>query len=268
MWIYITWGMFLPLLALVVYKIFKHSINIYKLNKYLTLEDVIIDQDNYTKLELNPIKVDYRIPRTQKPFFVFDCPNIRMGQKTRKYTGHTKSGIRLPLLNLSFQNREFHDIHEYKDWGVAKVTMTNKLTRIICPDDKPLRREVNHCDVEEIKFTDDDRTIHISTKRSAWPIRIQFNNHEEAIKYLNAYWTLLLSYKDNRSSTDLRRDKERNLTKLRVDELKDIFVEVYPDTSMQGYRKKDFIKLFLDNPCIDEDGFITKENGNEQKDKK
>lgn len=193
MWIYVTWAIFIPITILLIYLVYKQAKLVIKTYKYVNYV-VDIDQDNFEPQELIAIKPDYRIPRGQVLHFAFDAPNLRMGRKTRKYTGTTKSGIRLPLMNLSLQNRQFTDVHEYADWGITKISMTNKLIRVVCQDDRPLKREINLIDVEEIRFAEDNKTIHISSRKWAWPFRISFKNNKEATIFINAFWTLLFTY--------------------------------------------------------------------------
>ncbi len=267
MWIYVSWAMILPITIILIYKIYKHSIIIHKNTKYINMDEVVVDWENYTKLELEQVKPDYRIPRGQVAHFAFDIPNLRMGSKTRKYTGNTKSGIKFPLMNLSFQNREFHDIHEYKDWGTAKVTLTNKLTRVICQDDKPLRREVNHIDVEEIRFVEDNRTVHISTKKSTWPLRLQFKDHEDALQYLNAFWTLLFEYTSASPKVGVLVDKEKVLKSLTVYDLRSLAESIFEPEEIFGLKKNELVKLLNESKKIDDNGYLVKGVNDEQSNK-
>ncbi len=199
MWIYVTWIIFVPtiiILTLYTTKEFIIIVGEYKLSKANK-----IDNENYNKLKLIEQKPDYRIPRGQTAYFVFDVPNMKMGQKQRKYTGSTKSNIKLPFMRLSLQNREFFDTHQYSDWGPVKVTLTNKLIRVVAQQDSPIKREFNIIDIEEIKLAEDNKTVHFSTRRSAWPLRLQFKNKVQAENFQNAFWTLLYEFSRVSKST-------------------------------------------------------------------
>ncbi len=211
MCVYISWAIFVPITILIVYKIYTTSQSIYRAVKYLNAE-IEIDGDNFEMLELEKLKPDYRIARGQCVHFTFDAPNLKMGRKTRKYTGNTKSGIKLPFMNLSLQNRQFADVYEYAPWGMVKVTMTNKKIRIIGKDEIPLRREYDIINVEEIFFIEDDKTVHFSTKKNAWPMRISFKTHEEARRFVNAFWTLLTTYTGVKLKPAAKKNKAKKTT--------------------------------------------------------
>ncbi len=164
-------------------------IDIYKLSKA-----EIINFNNFKKLDLIEVEPDYRIPRGQKAYFIFEAKNLKIAQKQRKYTGTTKSNIHLPFMKLSLQNREFYDINSYTSWGICKITITNKLIRIISQSDKPAKREINLIDIEEVKLVDNYKTVYLSSRKKLWPIKIKFYSKDDANKFQNAIWSSFYSF--------------------------------------------------------------------------
>ncbi len=212
MWVYISWLILVPLLAVLIYKTYKQFILVYKAYIFEKKTN-FIDQHNYNKLDLNEVKPNYRIPRGQTAFFVFHATNLKKGEKQRKYTGNNKSGIKLPFMNLSLQDKTFYDTNSFSNWGETTITMTNKLVRVVCTGDKPFKKEVKLSDVDEISFVEDNKTVNLSTKSYSWPMRLKFKTKEEANKFQNAFWTLFHTY-SRASKSKTKKKQENEVTQL------------------------------------------------------
>lgn len=199
MGIYIAYGTLIPLTVVLLYLIYKYIVDIrheYLLKKNVEKKHLKIDHKNFTKLSLDEIvEADYRMPKGQWAHFIFDLPYLYEGAKARKYVGNTLSNIRLPFVSLSMQNREFRDESDFYNKGPAIVTFTNKILRVQThKSDQSLRREFKWANIEQVKFVTDDKTIQVSMTRNAWPLRFTLNSHEEAIKFINAIWTMVDKY--------------------------------------------------------------------------
>lgn len=198
MGIYIAYGTLVPLTVILLYLIVKYSIAIrheYLLQRNVEDRNLNITHRDFTKLDLEVVEADYRMPRGQWAHFIYTIPNLSEGQKTRKYVGNTVSGIKLPFMSLSMQNREFKDESDFAKRGPVKITMTNKILRVQSyKSDQSLLRDWKWADIIQAQFVTDDKTIQVTTNRNAWPLRFTFNNHEEAIEFVNAIWTLVDNY--------------------------------------------------------------------------
>lgn len=252
MGIYIAYGSLIPLIVILTYLIFKEINNIQhhrSLKRNVENKNINITHKDFTKLDLKIVEADYRLPKGQWAHFTYDLPLIKEGVKNRKYTGNTISGIRLPFMSLSIQNKEFRDENEFINKGPAKITLTNKLLRVQSHmSDNSLRRNWKLSSIEQVKFVTDDKTIQVSTNVNAWPLRLTFVSHEQAIEFINAIWTLIDKYtsiklqESGKGPEDKYESKLKALTK---NELMNIALEKYDKDSLKGYLKKDLINLLL-----------------------
>ncbi|NQX83480.1 MAG: hypothetical protein HRS50_02115 [Mycoplasmataceae bacterium] len=182
----------IPLLTILIYFTiiqFKIVISQQKYKKAL-----IISPDKFNVLTLNEVGTDYRVPRGQIPFFTYDVSNMEIGQKERKYIGNTKSGIKLPFMNLSLQNKTFIEGSTYEPWGITRVTITNRLIRLVANGDTPIKREIRIPDIDQIKLINSDKRVQITSRGWAWPIRLTFNSKQQAEEFQNACWTIFFEY--------------------------------------------------------------------------
>ena len=173
-----------PLLIILIfftYKEYKVILGIKQLRKSKN-----INIDHYEHLSLKEVPVDYRIVRGQKAFLVLELNNTYKAQAQRMYTGHTKGGIRLPFFTLSTQKKRFYQQGEFISHGPSKLTVTNRLIRI---QGTPFRWTYNLKDIEQLKFIDNNKTLQLSTMRSAWPVKMVFSTKDEAELFLNTVWT-------------------------------------------------------------------------------
>lgn len=204
MWVYISWVALIPILVIFVF------LTIKEIRVYIGLKNLkkvqFITPKKFTKIELKEIDVNYRLPVGQKPFFEFVVPKLEVAQKQRMYTGNTKSGIKLPFMSLSLQNRKFYDTNNFHSWGNARITLTNKLIRIIGLEEHAIKREINLTNLEEIKFVDNEKTIQLNARTSSWPLKIKFSTKEEAIEFQNAIWSIILVY-NPRILTEYKNEK-------------------------------------------------------------
>ncbi len=165
-------------------------------NKMVLTREAVVSHRDFERLDIEEIlEPDYRIPRGQWLHFRFKVVNLSEAQKVRKYTGTNTSGLKIPLVDLSFQNKEFHDTTNFANRGPAVVNLTNAILRVETDDsDQSLLRTWNWSSIERVKFVSDNRTIQVTTNRNAWPLRFQFEDHETALKFANAIWTLVDEY--------------------------------------------------------------------------
>lgn len=198
MGIWIGVGSLLTLSLFIVIYIVGYTIELKKArlhNKYILNRHVTVSHRDFTKLPLDHVEADYRLPRGQWAHFVFECKALYEGEKKRKYVGNTLSGIKLPFVDVSIQNKEFKDTSDFGNRGPVVATLTNRLLRVQTHNsNQSLKRTWNWSSIEQVKFVSDDRTIQVSTNRNAWPMRFEFESHSEALKFANAIWTLVDEY--------------------------------------------------------------------------
>lgn len=190
--ILISWAALIPLLFILIYFTAKKLLIVIGI---IGLErQIIVTPNNYNDLYLKEVGTDYRVPRGQVPYFTYEISNMEIGQKERKYVGSTKSGIRLPFMKLSLQNKTFIEGSTYESWGETKVTITNRIIRLVSHGDTPIKREIKIIDIEQMKYVGNSKTIQISSRGWAWPIRVSFQTKREAIEFQNGVWTILYRF--------------------------------------------------------------------------
>lgn len=187
----------IPLISILIYFTVKQIKIVVNQYRYTKVKDISHNKYDHLDLSFDNVETDYRIPRGQIPFFVFDISNMEVGQKERRYVGNAKSGIKIPFITISFQNKTFIESSTFQSWGYSKVTLTNRIIKFVSNSEKPIKREIKYLDIEQIKFVNSDKKVQIMTRNLSWPIRVTFLNNEDAVKFQNAVWTILYTYHDN-----------------------------------------------------------------------
>jgi len=165
----------------------------YTTKEYLKMKGIkeikeakIIDINNYQHIDLKEVKVDYKIPRGQKAYFVINLRQTYKAQTQRMYTGHTKGGIKFPFFNLSVQKKKFYQEGAFLKHGPSKLTITNRLIRI---QGDPFKWSYNLKDIEQLKLIDNAKTVQLSMTKAAWPAKFVFSSNKEAELFMNVVWT-------------------------------------------------------------------------------
>ncbi len=198
MGIWITYGSLIPLIVILAYLIYKEATKMkqeLQLRKGITDNELVITHRDFSRLNLYNVEADYRLPRGQWAHFIYEVPAMAEATKKRKYTGNTVSGIKIPFMSISIQNREFKDVTDFIPRGPVKLTLTNKVLRIQShKSDGSLKRDWYWASIEQVKFVVNDRTVQVSLNKGAWPMRFTFENTEQALEFSNAIWTLVEEY--------------------------------------------------------------------------
>lgn len=280
MGVYIKFGSLFTLLVITLYFLFR-EIKFYrgqrKLKKNILDKDIEIKYNDYTTLDLEILEPMYRIPRGQWVHFSYDIPSAQEATRKRKYVGNSLSGIKLPFLTLSLQNKEFRDDTEFEERGPFRLTLTNKLLRAeAINSDKSVKREYKWSNIEQVRFVKNNLTVQINVVKSAWPIRFTFKKQEDAMEFCNAIWTLVDKYSNIDLSSvgkvpanfrediydEVEFDKETELKKLKKGQLASIAFEFYDKESLSNYLKSDFVDLLLVNDLenISEEDIVNASN--------
>ena len=99
-------------------------------------------------------------------------------------------------MRLSFQDKTFIEGTKFVHVGDGRVTITNKIIKVLTQGDTPTRKEISLYEIERVRITSTVKTVEIASNRWTWPIRITFKTKEEAQEFQNAVWTVLFTYKN------------------------------------------------------------------------
>ncbi len=149
------------------------------------------NHNNYNKLEIKDIskQVNYRSPKGNYVLFKFNNVELLKVQQSRVSKGSSAGGFRIPFTSLSFNSRKYFNENQYVSQGESIVTISNKKVRI----ESLAGLSMMEYDIklaDQIRFGDNNKTVHFTISRKAWPIRLAFNSNSEAVRFIDASWTI------------------------------------------------------------------------------